>query len=156
MLLQNITIEISRIDHRVSAMAELVDSVSPVIQNAFSSQLIISGAGLIEKSVTYLLSEYGRRHGNPMLSRYVQKSVERNNSLNCEKICNLFNHFDSGWWPELYGVTTEEERLAVDSLKTLRDKIAHGGPCGAGFSVARGYYATSKRFIEKMCTVILE
>lgn len=155
MLPLSIVTEFRRIEHRVTAMSGLVDNVDPIIQNVLSAQLILSGAGLVEKSVVDVLSEYGRRHGNPRLSRYVQKSVERNNSLNCEKIGKIFNHFDSDWWPEVCVATTEAERLAVDSLKTLRDKIAHGGPCGAGFTVAQGYYTKSKGFIEKMCSVIL-
>lgn len=155
MQLITLSAEVQRIEYKVKAMEELVDSVDPIIQGVFASQLAIFGAGLVEKSVIEMLGEYGRHRGDGRLSRYVQKTVSQNNSLNCSKIEKIFGHFDPSWWERMQQVVTEPEKSAIDSLKTLRDQIAHGGQCGAGFSTVRGYYAYSKSFINKVSGIVL-
>lgn len=147
--------EINRIDSRVKAMTALLEDVDSIVQGVFASQLAIASAGLVERSVIEVLSEYGRRHGNAALSRYVQKTVARNNSLNCNKIEDILTHFNTEWWSGLAEQMTPPEKSAIDSLKTLRDQVAHGGACGAGYGTVNGYYKSVKTFVDKLCVVVL-
>lgn len=151
-----------RIDSEEQRLAKLssdlrtaVDDADLALQHVFSSHLILAGAGHVEKSVIHILSEYGRQNGNAEIRRFVEKSVSRNNSLNCEKIKKILDLFNASWWGQLEAGTSNDVRDSVDSLKTLRDQIAHGHRNGTGFTVVNGYYLHSRDFVRALSLVVL-
>ena len=150
-----ISSEMQRIDRLVAVLEKTSQEVDPVIQNVFSNHIVLAGAGLIEKSIEAILYEYSGRRGSPPLRKYVKTTVGYNNSLNCEKIERILNSFEKDWWKNIKNTTTEQERAAVDSLKTLRDQVAHGKPNGTGFVTVRDYYKLAKSFVAKICMEII-
>lgn len=143
-----------RIDSLLTTMDAVVSDVDSRIQNVFANHIVLLGAGYVEDAVLATLSEYGRVHGNPRIARFVEKAVSRNNSLNCEKIEKILHQFDKDWWPEIRVRTSPENTSAIDSLKTLRDQIAHGKPNGTGYMTVRDYYVRSKRFVSDLSAVV--
>jgi hypothetical protein len=85
----------------------------------------------------------------------VESEIAYDNSLNCEKIKTYLNKFDPDWWPVLLGSFHEAETSAVDSLKALRDRIAHAQDDGTGFITVRGYYGHAKTFLSTVGDLIL-
>lgn len=155
MPLPRIISEDAKLSKLTADLADCVHAADLSIQHVFSSHLILAGAGHVEHSIIHVLSEYGRIHGNLVIKRYIEKSVSRNNSLNCEKIETICNQFSSAWWSELEETTLQVERDAVDSLKTLRDQVAHGQRNGTGYSVVKGYVQNAKSFVRKFSVVVL-
>lgn len=143
-----------RIDALLSTLDATVDEVDPVVQNVYANHVVLAGAGYVEDSVAAILSEYGRTRGNARMARFVERSVARNNSLNCDKIARVLQDFDKDWWPAIEASTAIENRSAIDSLKTLRDQIAHGRPNGTGYRTVKDYYSRSKRFIADFAAVV--
>jgi hypothetical protein len=119
-------------------------------QHVYTSYLVVRGAGLIEVAVRDILQSYATRRGSPELSKFVVAMVARENSLSCEKLERIFGRFSPDWWGGIRAVTTEPERSAVDSLKTLRDQFAHGQANGTGFAIVENYYNLTKVFILKI------
>ena len=74
--------------------------------------------------------------------------------MNCDKIERVLHRFDKDWWPALELRTAAENMAAIDSLKTLRDQIAHGKPNGTGYITVKGYYKRSRQFIADFAAVI--
>lgn len=155
MPLPQITREEQRLDSLAQDLHSLVDDADLNIQHVFSNHLVLAGAGHVEKSVHDILSEYGRIHGNQAIERFVAKTVLRNNSLNCDKIKSVSDQFDPEWWRQIEQTTSSEERDSVDSLKNLRDQIAHGHHNGTGFNTVNGYLKNAKTFIQKFSLVVL-
>lgn len=143
-----------RIDSLLTTMDVAVVDVDARIQNVFANHVVLAGAGYIEDGVLATLAEYGRNNGNPRIARFVEQAVSRNNSLNCEKIEKILNQFDKDWWPTIKNNTKPENISAVDSLKTLRDQIAHGKPNGTGYMTVKDYYSRSKRFLIDFAAVV--
>ena len=146
--------EIQRIDSLVGSLETSVKDADPLVQNVFANHLVLAGAGLVEKSVAIILAEFSTNRGCPPLSSYVEHTVSFQNSLNCEKIQRILNGFDSSWWIEVDSRTSPETIAAVDSLKNLRDQIAHGKPNGTGFATVKGYYVQAKSFVRHPNEVI--
>ncbi|AEI93472.1 hypothetical protein RLO149_c014750 [Roseobacter litoralis Och 149] len=136
-------------------MDELVDDAQPRIQNVYSSQVVLSASGYVEAAVGVVLAEYGRTRGDIRIARYIGKNVARQNSLNCEKIEKVLRQFDKDWWPTIEAQTNAANIAAVDSLKTLRDQIAHGKNNGTGYSTVKDYYWRAKVFVVDFKSVIL-
>lgn len=155
MLPSTVTSQIQRIDHLSSQLSKASGDVDITLQTVFANHMVLAASGLIEQTVIGVLGEYGRRNGNLPLSRYLEKTAGRLNSLNCEKIENLLSHFDRSWWPRIVDETTLQDREAVNSLKTIRDQIAHGKPNGTGMVTVSGYYTGAKRFSRAFGGVLL-
>ncbi|WP_147335682.1 HEPN domain-containing protein [Pseudotabrizicola alkalilacus] len=150
-----ISSEEQRIDKLSVDLRAAADEADLPLQHVFSSHLVLAGAGHVEQSVIFILSEYGRVNGNAIVKRFIEKTVARNNSLDCDKVKKILDHFHLDWWSAVEVATTGPERDAVDSLKTLRDQVAHGKRNGTGFSVVQGYYLNSKRFVRAVSSVVL-
>lgn len=144
----------NRIDALLTTMDATVGDVDPRIQSVFANHVVLAGAGYVEEAVLATLSEYGRRHGDAKIARFIEKSVSRYNSLNCEKIESVLRQFDKEWWPAIEARTTIENISAIDSLKTLRDQIAHGKPNGTGYMTVKDYYSRAKQFAVDLAAVV--
>lgn len=154
MLPLRVTQNRNRIDALLKTMDAAVDEVDPRIQNIFANHVVLVSAGYVEDAVLATLSEYGRVHGNPKIARFAEKAISRNNSLNCEKVEKILHQFDKDWWPEIKAQTPPASMSAIDSLKTLRDQVAHGKPNGTGYMTVKGYYKSSKRFVSDFASVV--
>lgn len=144
-----------RLSKLASDLRAAVDEADLNIQHVFTTHLVLAGAGHVENSVAHILSEYARIHGNEVVGRFVEKAVARNNSLNCEKIKTVSDQFNLNWWKQIEEQTLLIERDAVDSLKTLRDQVAHGRRNGTGFTIVSGYFDKAKSFVQKFSVVVL-
>lgn len=137
-------------------MESASNSVDIKLLSVFSNHLAIKSAGLIEKSLQYTLDEYCRRRSSAFIANFVRKMAERENSLNCEKIRNFLDRFDSSWWSEIQQDLDEPVFVAIDSLKTIRDQIAHGNHNGTGLITIKQYYENVVIFCTTMQKVILK
>ena len=156
MLPGNVTDEQRRIDSLVSILRASIYEVEEIVQNVYANHLVLAAAGYVEHATIQILSEYGKNYGNPEISRYIERTVSRNNSLNCAKIKTILHEFDESWWPEIMRIASQQSMDSVDSLKALRDEIAHGKPNGTGFFTVSEYYSNCKSFVSHMCNVILQ
>ena len=147
---------ISRADSLQKLMSEKIGESDTRIQGVFSNHVVLLASGLIELSCEAALSEYARVRGDVPLSRFVSHSVSRQNSLIIEKIRLLLDKFDRNFYPKIESKTSNADRDAVDSLKAIRDKIAHGKSDGTGFSTTSQYYASAKRFSVVLIDVVLK
>lgn len=152
-------VEIRSARDRLSAQFALIevekDKVDVRLLALFSNQMAIRSAGLVEKSVQMILAEYARRRSNSEIARFVQRQAEWENSLNCDKIEKLLDRFNKDWWRSLVETTSEESRLAVDSLKNIRDQLAHGGDNGTGLVNIRAYFQASSSLIDELSELLL-
>jgi hypothetical protein len=80
--------------------------------------------------------------------------VFKKNSLGCSKIEAILGKFDKGVWEYLKASLTEEQMTSIDSLKALRDQIAHGKDNNTGYLVISRYFDAIIDFPEKLATAL--
>ena len=125
------------------------------VMNALSNQCAIKCAGLIENGSIDILYQYVEQRGNRKISRYTKKTLASNNSLNCNKIEKILNQFDTQWWPEIVESLGQKVLDDINSVKTIRDQIAHGSDNGTGLSTVKQYYSSSKAYVNSLASVVL-
>ena len=155
MPLQAVTFEESKLKSLIKDIDTAANVININSQHILSSHLVLAGSGHVEKSVIQILSNYGSTHGNSAIQKYIQKNVSMKNSLNCEKIEKILNEFDKSWWDSVEKLTTESQRSSVDSLKTLRDQVAHGKANGTGLVVIKKYVQDAKIFVQKLSISVI-
>ena len=144
---------------RISSLFSLCQNESQNVDikslSIFSQFMAVKSAGFVELTVQHTLSEYGRQRGNSEISRFVLTSAERLNSLNCVKIEAFLQRFDQDWWSEVCLKVSDEHLSAIDSLKTIRDQVAHGKHNGTGLTVIKKYFDSVVFFSKEFQDIIL-
>jgi hypothetical protein len=155
MSLAEVEQNLQRINAIVVLMDKALQDADIKLQTVFSSHLTTLASGHVEISVRAILGEYARIRSNEQLRKFVQRTVLWENSLNIEKIEKILDRFDSDWVKKLAAKISLEEKEAVNSLKTLRDDIAHGKHNGTGYIVVKRYFSESVQFINKLEKIVL-
>lgn len=144
-----------RLENLLPVLRAEANACAMNMQHVYSGYLALRGAGLVELALREVMGEYAVQRGSQEIRNFVRHHVNRENSLNCDKIEKILNRFSSVWWGAISASATAAETAAIDSLKTLRDEIAHGGINGTGFSTVEGYYTAAKSFVRKVDSVII-
>ena len=155
MLPPNATSNRQRIDSIIMQMDGAISSAEFRIQNVFSSHLVILASGHVEISVREIINRYVSQKSNLKINKFITHTIERENSLNCEKIGRVLDKFDMNWRIELAQIVLTSERESINSLKTLRDQIAHGKQNSTGYITVKEYFKDSCKYLLKLNAIIV-
>ncbi len=120
------------------------------MQSDFAKYLCILVSGYVETAVTELLLEHSRRNAAPTVQRYVEAHTRRLTNLNSERLQQLLGSFDPDWRQSLSQLLVDEKKDALDSVVSLRNKIAHGESVGLTYQRIIGYFKHIKPVVEKV------
>ncbi|HEY8097152.1 MAG TPA: HEPN domain-containing protein [Methylobacter sp.] len=143
---------------KTKQLAELckvcADNDDTRIQGYLAKYLVIMASAYIEISVKEELSIFCDTRSHPSIREFVKTTVSWENSLGCSKIESILNKFDRRLWAVLKDALSEEEMLSIDSLKALRDQIAHGKDNNTGYLVVSRYFDAIVDFPEKLAAAL--
>jgi hypothetical protein len=124
------------------------------IQGYLAKYLVIMASAYIEISVKEELAIFCNDKSHPSIREFVKATVSWENSLGCSKIEAILNKFDKKLWDALKDTLSDEEISAIDSLKALRDQIAHGKDNNTGYLVVSRYFDAITDFPEKLAAAL--
>ena len=133
---------------------EAADFPDVRFQGYLAKYLAIMASAYIEISVKEVIGQFCEKRAHPLLQEFITTTISWENSLNCRKIEQILDKFDKGLWPKLLGTLSERETAAIDSLKALRDQIAHGNDNNTGYIVITRYFESITEFPEKLLTIL--
>lgn len=148
MLPQDVRSEVDRIRSQFKQYTDLCDKSDFSLHPVYANYMVLKSAGFLESSIRSILAEYARRHSNQQIMRFLIKTVERENSLNCEKISKIICKLDSNIWNSVESKVEIESKEGVDSLKTIRDQVAHGKHNGTSIRTVSQYFENSLGVVE--------
>lgn len=120
------------------------------IQGYLAKSLAIMASAYIEICVREVIAEFCGKRSHELIREFVTSMIEYENSLNCGKIEKLLGKFDRRIWLALKADMTPEQAEAIDSLKALRDQIAHGKDNNTGYLVITRYFEALTDFPDKL------
>lgn len=149
-MIPQIAAEKDRIKALYPKLKTIIDDADPWVQHVCSNHLILKSTGFLENSFKVILNEYCRTRSDDRIRKYVTHNAARMNSLNCQKLKNFFDTLDPEFWEKIEESCGDSDLAAVDSVKNIRDKIAHGNHDGTGIITANDYFQGICRFIDCM------
>lgn len=155
-MLSNIVSLISATDFLIKDLERLVAQSEDRYQYIYSNILVLRTCGLIEDALLLTLEEYARQRSQPAITKFVAKRIRYMNSFDSEKIMGILTEFDDEWWLKVQRSAGQQCIESIDSVKAIRDKVAHGKHNGTGFVTVRQYYNDVKRFPQSLHDVILK
>lgn len=108
--------------------------------------LIILASAYIEISLKEIVGEFAEKRSSPSIAKFIKTTISYENSLNCKKIESIVGRLGVDYQSCLKPLMSDETRAAIDSLKALRDVIAHGGENATGHIVITKYFKAIEKF----------
>lgn len=155
MILSQVSAERDRINKLFDLLSRESSKVDILAAATFGQFMAVKSGGFIETTVQLTMYEYARRHSNSQIAGYVFQQSKYLNSLNCEKIERFISPFNKDWWTEVSRRCGPKILDSIDSLKNVRDDVAHGKHNGTGLITIREYFRDSVTFSKEMQEVLL-
>jgi hypothetical protein len=141
----------ARLSHVVTQFDRQPDYL---IQTHLGKYLIIVTSGYFEQVVQASLTEFARHRSPPEIANYVDSTLSWEGSINRHKLARILNRFDGKWFTEIEKLAQPAEKQAIDSVKELRDQLAHGNENGTGYAAARNYHFLVRSYSDHLFSVI--
>src|SRR5207249_1183317 len=97
--------------------------------------------------------EHARRNGGTSLQRFVERGTRQFANANCQRILELVGRFDADWHSDLEKFLKDDVKDAVDSVVSLRNRIAHGTPVGITYQRIREYYIRVQGVVDRVAGI---
>lgn len=124
------------------------------LQSHLARYLIIVTAGYFEQAVQSSLTNFTRPRAQIQIANYVDTTLAWEGSINRNKLERILARFDRTWFLNLEARALDAEKQAVDSVKDLRDQLAHGNDNGIGYSTARTYHFLVRDYVSHLIDVL--
>lgn len=149
--------EVKRLERQLDAAFQRIKALGPSVdievQSDFARYLCVLVSGYLEKAVAELVLEHARKNGGTTLQRFVEYETRRFMNANSQRLLDLLGRFDPDWRRALETILVDDVKDAVDSVVSLRNRIAHGGTVGVTFQRISGYYERVKKVVADISLV---
>lgn len=156
MKVRQIASEKDRVDSLFGLLIEESSKVDMKAASAFGQFMAVQSGGFVERTVQLTMFDYAKTRSNHQISSFVLKRAEYLNSLNCKKIEQFLEPFDNTWWQEIAAICGPTILQSIDSLKNVRDDVAHGKHNGTGINTIKDYFDHAVVFSREFQKTILE
>jgi len=143
----------SQLDATFLRIRAIESGVDIEVQSDFARYLCVLVSGYLEKAVAELVLDHARRSGGPTLQRFVEYKTRRFTNANSRRLLDLLGSFHPDWRRELEAFMVDDIKDAVDSVVSLRHRIAHGGTVGVTYQRIGGYYERVKKVVGRVGTL---
>jgi hypothetical protein len=108
-------------------------------QSFFAQYYCILLCGLLEVSIRILIGDFAQKHSRPEIRRFITSRLERFSNVRSEGIKDLLVEFSSKWALSFEAFTEGQIGSALDSLKSIRNQVAHGSHNGTSLGTIDNY-----------------
>jgi RiboL-PSP-HEPN len=141
--------DIFALERRLDYLIAKMDDTTELYMQAHNGRyLAMLTAGYLEKSVQSAILEFTKKRSSLEVTRFVEKQIAWESSVNRSKLRGIRERFGDGIFERIDGIVDEETRNAVDSIKSLRDQLAHGDDNGTGYGTVKRYHAGVRQYVR--------
>lgn len=147
--------QILALEARIDYLISKIDAQADIfLQSHLGRYLLILTAGYFEQAVQSALTQFTQARAQPQIVNYISTSLGWEGSINRDKLGRILDRFDRAWFIQLESATTDAEKNALDSVKELRDQLAHGVDNGTGYGVIKSYHQLVRSYVGHLLTVL--
>ncbi|RTM14530.1 MAG: hypothetical protein EKK33_05085 [Bradyrhizobiaceae bacterium] len=147
--------QIAALETKLTYSVTKFDALTDIyLQSHLAKYLIIVTAGYFEQVVQSSLTNYARPRAQSEIVNYIDTTLSWEGSINRRKLERILARFDSAWFTALEAIALDAEKQAVDSVKDLRDQLAHGNDNGIGYGTARTYHFLVRNYASRLIQIL--
>jgi hypothetical protein len=138
-----------------SAFARAPDHSADIeLQADFAKYLCVLTSGYLESALCALILGYTQSRCSPEIASFVEKQLGPWTNPKTEKIIDLLGAFSQTWREDLTAYLVDERKDSVNSLVTLRHKIAHGESVGTSLAQIRKHYTVVNEVVDHVAGLL--
>lgn len=144
-----------RIAAEIEEVFQYATDSPPEIQACLARYACVLASGYLETSLRaeILICVKSRAHDSRVV-KFVESSLQRLRNPSSQYILELVGRFGNDLRNRLEESLGHKQKTAIDSIRTNRNRIAHGGSSGLSLSFVRQYYRDSKSVVQKIREVL--
>jgi hypothetical protein len=104
--------------------------------------------GLLETSVRLIVDDFAAAHSRPELAQFVSSRTSRFSEISRQELSTFVHSFSNTWGQSLDVFLDGEAGAALDSLKNIRNHVAHGKNFGTSLGQIDRYAAQVGNVID--------
>jgi hypothetical protein len=137
--------EVARLKQRLDNVFNRAPPSSAPLENQadFAKYLCVLVSGYLEKAVVALLEDLAIKRSAPEIASYVEHELSFWMNPSTGKICDLLRAFSSAWGQAAEAYFVDEKKAHINTLVSLRHRIAHGEDVPTTLSQIKEYYRTT-------------
>jgi len=124
------------------------------VQADFAKYFCILVSGYFENALIALILDVAQKRSAPEIARFVEHSLDYWTNPNHEKIIKLLGGFSDEWRKAVEVYLVDEKKASVNSLVSLRNKIAHGESIGTSLGQVKSYYSDIQDVVDFVANLI--
>ncbi len=143
---------------------QLLDSIDDTIKNIngfmnlsdlekayLARYLVVFISGIYEEAIETIINENAERLNSKRISKYIAASLDDHfQNPNIHKISNLLDKFEENLGDVFKKQMPDRAKVALGSIVTNKNAIAHGDTTNITLNVAVQYYQDSRMIIEEV------
>lgn len=122
----------------------------PQVQSDYAKYLVIRVSGLVEQVAIEVVLTHVNAQASPTVVAHTAWRMQTFQNPNVERVLQLVGSFDRRWRDDLDAAVSDSERQALGSVRTQRNRVAHGQSSTVSLSQVGQYYADVKRLLAKL------
>lgn len=140
--LQALRSRLSSLYARTEAQTDLV------LQSQLARYLCILTVGLVEQTLQAMAVQYSEKHARTEVTAYVSQAVEYVQNPNFERVRQFCGAFSSAWQDKFDQRVLDDARVALNSVHSIRNTLAHGEEYALSFGVMYDYYKRILKLLD--------
>lgn len=146
-------LERSKARNRLKRAVEVTDSVQVLdfeVKGLLANHLCILSSGTFEECVRLHISEFSRTNAHAFVASFVMNRIKYITNLKSDKLVSLLGEFDASIALEIENYLDDRRKSALNSLVSLRHRIAHGKDPGSSLVSIIGYITVIYELLDKL------
>jgi hypothetical protein len=139
---------------RVSAVRKLAPASENIEElSHFGRYFAVVACGLLEKLVRKIFEDFAACNARPEVASYVGQRIKRYSDVGSAELVAFVSAFSTEWGERLRLFLDGEHGDALDSLKNVRNNVAHGENVGISLGSVDRYYQSVVATVEFLDTL---
>ena len=108
--------------------------------------------GNLERCIELTIVARFANRSPKQIGNFLRRHFQRGVNYDCERICQLLNHFDHNWGRSFEDFVKANDRVkeSISSCYAIRNSVAHGGGQSLGPRILRQYYEASLEVVAQL------
>jgi len=128
-----------------------------ILDNYLSKFLVVYICGIYEEAIENIIIEFTNKNTKRLeISNYVGNSIDKSfRNPDFDKILSIIKFFKNPLWETSIKALKPSAGLAIDSIVSNKNSLAHGQGVTTTLNDIKNYYADSRPLIEKIDSLLV-
>ena len=116
------------------------DATDAQRQNHFARYYCVLVCGFVENCVKIIVHDFVEKAGRRESASYIRNRIGRFSDIGKQELSTFAHSFSNLWGEKLDSYLDGAAGAALDSLKNIRNQVAHGGNLSTSLGQIDGYF----------------